>query len=118
MPPFSHRQRTGRAGERLAREHLEAKGYRVIAENFTCREGELDLVCLHRRELVFVEVKYRQSNRFGTALESITHAKLRRLQAAAAVFRQRNRIHRSYRFEVVAIDATEVGVRLEHLTEL
>lgn len=116
--PFSPNQRTGQTGEDLAHTFLEKRGYRILARHFTCREGEIDLVAERRKVLVFIEVKYRRSDRFGSALESITREKLRRVRAAAAVYRQRTRDRRPYRFEVVAIDATEQAARIEHLTEL
>lgn len=115
---FSPTQRAGQTGEDLAADFLSKRGYRIVARHFTCREGELDLVAVHRGRLVFVEVKYRRSSLFGSALESITREKLRRLRAAAAVYRQRTRDRRPYRFEVVAISETENGTRIEHLTAL
>jgi putative endonuclease len=73
----------GAAAEALAAEHLAAHGLRVIARNVRCRGGEVDLVCLDRSHVVFVEVRLRSNGRFGGAAESITAAKQRRVLIAA-----------------------------------
>ena len=76
-------QARGAAAEALAAEHLAAHGLRVIARNVRCRGGEVDLVCLDRSHVVFVEVRLRRNGRFGGAAESITAAKQRRVLIAA-----------------------------------
>ncbi len=80
----------GRALEALARQHLEQQGLRFLSQNFRCPGGELDLVMQDRDELVFVEVRGRRNSRYGSAAESIDHAKRRRLMRAAERFLQRN----------------------------
>lgn len=109
----------GREGEALAKQLIVRKGYRVIAENFLCREGEIDLIALHRKELVFIEVKTRRGDTFGSPAESITRAKLQKMQHAAAVFRQRTGLWKPFRFEAVCLTVEPKGkFRLEHLEEL
>src|SRR5688500_18618468 len=67
--------RRGKSGESHARVWLEGRGYTTVAANWRCPSGELDLVMLHRDELVFVEVKPRTGERFGRAAEAVTPAK-------------------------------------------
>jgi putative endonuclease len=81
-----HRQRLGARGEQLAADWYVARGYRLVARNWRCREGELDLVVARDGELVFCEVKTRSSDRFGTPAEAVTPAKQRRLRVLAALF--------------------------------
>jgi putative endonuclease len=76
----------GRIGEELARTHLEAKGYRIVATNFRCRWGEIDLIARDGREWVFVEVRTRRSGTYGGPEESITESKARHLILAAQDF--------------------------------
>ena len=79
----------GRWGERLARRHLEAAGYRIAAANYRCREGEIDLVAAQDDgELVFVEVKTRRGDAFGPAAESISPARAARLESVAEHYLQ------------------------------
>ena len=81
------RRERGALGERIAAEHLERRGYRIVARNFRTRNGELDLVAADARALVFCEVKTRVAG--GTAgpagpLDGIGPAKRRRLRALAS----------------------------------
>lgn len=96
----------GTQAEQLARQHLEARGLRWITGNFRTRRGEIDLVMRDGELLVFVEVRSRAPSRFGNAAESITAAKIRRLQAAASAYLQSRRLYNSARcrFDVIAIE--------------
>ena len=78
----------GQWGERQARVHLEAKGYAVVASNFRCRAGEIDIVARQGDEFVFVEVKTRRGDGFGRAEESISPVRAERLAAVAEEFLQ------------------------------
>jgi putative endonuclease len=78
--------RAGAAGEQLAAAWYAARGYRLVARNWRCGSGELDLVVSRPGELVFCEVKARSSSRFGTPAEAVTAAKQRRLRTLAASF--------------------------------
>jgi len=75
--------RRGREAERHAERWLKARGLQVLARNYRCRFGELDLVMRQGDTLVFVEVRLRRDERFGGARASVTRAKQRRLLAAA-----------------------------------
>jgi putative endonuclease len=74
------RQALGRWGEDLAVRHLEAEGLEMVARNWRCREGELDLVARDSGVLVFVEVKTRTSARFGVPAEAVTPHKAARIR--------------------------------------
>ena len=82
------RRRLGAFGERLAAAHLEAKGYRIRARNYRCREGEIDIVAQDGETLVFVEVRTRRGDAMGDAAESVTPAKEARLVAVATAYVQ------------------------------
>ena len=73
----------GRRGERLAEQHLLARGYLLVARNWRCRQGEINLVVRDGDALVFVEVKTRSSTAFGHPFEAITPVKLARLRRLA-----------------------------------
>ena len=84
----SARNRLGRWGEAQARLRLEAQGYRVLAANYRCPWGEIDIIALQGGEYVFVEVKTRRGADFGLPEESITPAKASRLSATAQHYLQ------------------------------
>ena len=79
-------RRLGEWGERQARLHLEGKGYVMLAANFRCRAGEIDIVAEQGDQLVFVEVKARRGDAYGTAEESISPARAERLAEVAEEF--------------------------------
>jgi putative endonuclease len=114
------RQHVGRVGERLAREHLERLGYRVVAGNYRTRFGEIDLIVCDDTWLVFVEVKARRAGALESALQAVPPAKRKRVRAMAAAWlveaadRPRSR---ELRFDVVAVTIDRDGrlVRLDHL---
>ncbi|MGJ4731028.1 YraN family protein [Luteimonas sp. SDU101] len=101
-PPTSTRGR-GAAIEAAAARHLAAAGLRPVAANASARVGELDLVMLDGETLVFIEVRYRRSNRFGGGAASVDAGKRRRLVLAARQFLASHPRHReaACRFDVV-----------------
>jgi putative endonuclease len=80
----AHNRSLGQRGEQLAADWYTSHGYEVVARNWRCREGELDLVARHGRTVVVCEVKTRGSDAFGSPLEAVTPAKQARLRRLAA----------------------------------
>ena len=95
----------GRYGEDLAAQHLTAAGMQVLARNWRCREGELDIVALDRDAVVFVEVKTRSSNAFGEPSEAVGPVKARRIRGLACrwLLEQRPAGEHDLRFDVVSV---------------
>jgi putative endonuclease len=79
----------GRNAEDRARRYLERHGLTFIESNYRCPPGEIDLVMGDRSTTVFVEVRYRENQRYGGALESIDSRKQGKLRAAARHYLQR-----------------------------
>lgn len=99
------RSSLGKQGESLARDELERRGYAILATRFRTRFGEIDIVAEDGRTLVFVEVKARRSNKYGTAAETISGWKQRRIGAMALDYLAwTGRLDDPCRFDVVAID--------------
>ncbi len=86
--------------------YLKSQGLKLIATNFSCRAGEIDIVMLDKNLLVFVEVRFRKNNNFGGGLESITISKQRKLRRTAELFLQKNRQYENARFDVVSMSKT------------
>lgn len=104
------RARLGGAGERLAAGWLEARGYRVLAHNWRCAYGELDVIAEEQGELVFVEVKTRRGNAYGAPEEAITASKRAHLIAAAQSYlAEQQREEQPYRIDVVAVQLDGQG---------
>jgi putative endonuclease len=104
------RQTSGNAGrqaEELAARFLEKKKLRIIARNYRCRGGEIDLVCRDGKVLVFVEVRLRQSTAFGGAAASVTAIKQRRIILAAQHFLMTNALtNDDCRFDCILMNGT------------
>ncbi len=112
-------QQRGDAGERHVRERLAAAGWQIVATNWRCAAGELDIVALDGEELVAIEVKVRRGERAGRAEDAVSAAKARRLLATMEWFVAAHPEHqqRIWRIDLVAVtldDASRV-VRWNHL---
>jgi putative endonuclease len=107
----------GRRGEQLAAEHLEASGLRILARNWRCSEGEIDIVAAERRVLVVCEVKTRSGVRYGTPLEAISRAKQRRLRRLAIRWLVANGVlFDEVRIDVVGLIRDQAGgFSIEHV---
>ena len=112
------RRDTGALGEKLAKDFLKKKGYRILETNCRYPEGEIDIVARQKDFLVFVEVRTRKSLKFGTPEESITNIKRERMRQAAARYLQaHDNLPQFWRIDVVAIEMDNVGkpVRMAHI---
>ena len=77
----------GALGEQLAVEHLQGLGLRIVARNWRCRYGELDVIATEgAHTLVFVEVKTRTGDYFGGVAEAVTQQKVRRIRRLAGLW--------------------------------
>lgn len=108
----------GRQGEDLAAEYLKNRGYKVIARNFRTRFGEIDLICRHRRVLVFVEVKTRSSTYFGPPGAAVDRRKQQKLSRTALAFLQEKRwADQSARFDVLEVTFDRGRPLINHLED-
>ena len=108
-----NRRKIGAHYEEKAVAFLEKKGYQILQKNFYSRYGEIEIVAKDGQTLVFVEVKFRQGQYMGTALEAVTSMKRRRIQKAAEYYIY---CHPGYfdapaRFDVIAYE----GEKLFHI---
>lgn len=104
---------TGSQAESWTAEYLTARGLRLIERNYRCRLGEIDLVMAEGSTLVFVEVRYRSSKRYGGALESVDRHKCRRLLAAVQHYMIERRVTGAVRLDVVAVSPGTAGPEAE-----
>ena len=96
----------GDQAEAIARKHLEQQRYQFVEANYRCRFGEIDLIMKNKHSLVFIEVKFRRSDRYGHAQEMVTPSKQRKLITAAEYFLVNHSEYQNCacRFDVVAIE--------------
>lgn len=96
--------------EQAAGEFLINKGYRIIAYNYRCKLGEIDIIALDGDELVFVEVKYRASSRYGSPMEAVDYRKQNKIYMVANYYLMEQHISKytKVRFDVVGILGKEI----------
>lgn len=104
---LSPAQRLGRAIEEEVCAYLTKQGLKLVVANYMCKFGEIDLVMQDGETLVFVEVRYRVQDDFGSALESITRGKQRKVIRAAKCYLLENDLWEKVpcRFDAVVMKA-------------
>jgi putative endonuclease len=110
------RKELGATGEKLARDFLKKKGYRIRETNFRCREGEIDIIAQKKDYLVFIEVRTKTSSSFGSPEESVTFAKKEKLIASALAYLNSHKdLPASWRIDFIAVelDQKDKATRIE-----
>jgi putative endonuclease len=94
----------GAFGEQVAAHRLKKKGYRILDKNWRCSIGEIDLIAVHEGSVVFVEVKTRTSEFFGSPEEAITHKKRTRILGSAQQYLTYKKLNdMNWRVDMVAV---------------
>ena len=94
-------------GESLAAEYLRKKRYQIVACNYKCRFGEIDLIARTRKEIVFVEVKLRKTADYVQAREYVGWQKQKKIRTTAELWLQANPTELQPRFDVIEIYAPQ-----------
>lgn len=97
----------GAWGEATAARYLQKKHYKLLATNYRCRFGEIDIIATNKNYLVFVEVKLRKSNAFAAAAEYVDYHKQQRLRITADMFLAEYSTDLQPRFDVIEIYAPD-----------
>jgi len=112
------RKELGNAGERLARDFLKKKGYRIHESNFRCRAGEIDIIARKKDWLAFIEVRTKSSANFGSPEESVSTAKKEKLVALALSYiNSHQNLPPNWRIDFIGIELGHKGkaTRIEHI---
>ncbi|SDY53978.1 putative endonuclease [Micromonospora pattaloongensis] len=111
------RQAVGAYGERCAVQHLAAAGLRIVARNWRCPQGEIDIIAWDGDVAVFCEVKTRRGGAYGPPAAAVVPSKARRIRQLAARWLTTTGAHpREVRFDVVAVlPARRGAARIEHI---
>ena len=97
-------QRFGKSAEDLAARYLKRRGYKIVARNYRTRAGEIDIIAREGRSLVFIEVKGRQSTRYGSAKAAVTPRKQQQVAKVALWYlKETDQMGVKARFDVVAV---------------
>lgn len=103
----------GKAGEDAAVDFLKGKGYKILKRNYKNALGEIDIIAFDKGStLCFIEVKTRNSERCGTAVDAVTAFKQRQISRSALLYlKENNQLDKKARFDVVSI--TSLNERAE-----
>jgi len=103
----------GNRGEIIAQNFLKKSGYEILTTNFACKLGEIDIIARTKKTLVFVEVKFRETARFGEGLEAVGFVKQNKIRNTACVFLSQYPQFDGWdlRFDVISI----LGDEIEHI---
>ena len=94
---------TGQCGEDAATELLRKKGYKIVERNYRNKIGEIDIIAKNKEDLVFVEVKTRRSEKFGTPAEAVTYYKKQKIVNTAKWYLSNNPTELNIRFDVIEV---------------
>ena len=113
------RKALGLHGEQLALDHARAHGLKLVARNYRCKLGEIDLVMLDGKTLTFIEVRYRARTDYGGAAASVDWLKQRRLVSTAEHLLMSHPELKRYsaRFDVMAIESDGDGISLDWIKQ-
>lgn len=105
MAKQGHTRALGEQLETVALRYLEASGLTLVCRNFQCKLGEIDLIMREAQTLVFVEVRFRRSERFGCAAETVDRRKQRKLVRTAQLYLNMQRFSQCTpcRFDILGI---------------
>ena len=104
----------GKSGEEVAVNFLKENGYKILIRNYKTRLGEIDIIASDRDTFCFIEVKTRNSDRFGSGLEAISGFKQRQISKVALLFlKDNNLLNKKARFDVVSVTYSNEGPKLD-----
>lgn len=109
----------GRNGEKVAADYLRKLGYTIIAKNFVCKQGEIDIIAQDGEYIVFIEIKSRSNSNYGLPSEAVTEKKIKHILKTAQFFLYINGLEQAN----VRIDAIEVYIKhnkyvINHLKQI
>ena len=101
----------GKWGEEVAARAYQRRGYEIVARNWRCSNGEIDLIVRKHRHIAVVEVKTRRTAKYGYPIESVNEAKQHRIRRLAAQWRAENGVRAPpFRFDVASVLGSRVEI--------
>jgi putative endonuclease len=107
----------GKRGEELAVQFLEKLGYQIIVVNWQEKKFEIDMIAQDQNQLVFVEVKTRTTDYFGSPVEAVTPVKQKHLAEGANYYIEKHEIDLECRFDVIAVILNNNQQKIEHFKD-
>ncbi len=113
------KHKIGKIGENLACEYLMNNGYQILERNFESRQGEIDIVALDKNEVVFIEVKTRTNNKYGTPVEAVDENKQNHLIRTIEYYIYKRNLHDKFiRIDVIEIYLYRHKYKVNHIKQI
>ena len=110
------KQETGKIGEDISVRYLKQNGYEIIQRNFECKQGEIDIIAKDKEELVFIEVKTRESLLYGLPKEAIDKTKKKHIYKSAEFYVYINQLEdKAIRIDVIEVYKKQEKYKLYHI---
>ena len=109
------RHNLGKTGEEIAEIYLIKNGYKILERNFSCRQGEIDIIARDIKEIVFVEVKTRTNKKYGEPIDSITYYKKKHLIKWIQFYLYLKKLDNAFiRIDIIEIYKKDDGFLIKH----
>lgn len=113
------RHELGREGEETATKYLEKQGYQIIQRNFSCKQGEIDIIAKDKNEYVFIEVKTRQNTHYGMPCEAVHSRKQKHIWYTTKYYLYLHKLESQYiRFDVVEVYKKKGEFYINHIKQI
>ena len=111
-----YKRKIGINGEDIASAYLKELGYQIIERNFSCRQGEIDIIAKNKNEFIFVEVKTRTSKKIGNPAESVDNYKKKHLLNAVKFYIYLKRLYCYFiRIDVIEVYINKDKIDINHI---
>lgn len=113
----AHKQQLGKEGEEIATAHLIKEGYKILARNYRSGRAEIDIVASIEDWIVIVEVKTRETDKYGNPEESIGTGKINMLAQGAEDFMLDRDLHNNVRYDIISIIKNKYKTDVHHMVD-
>ncbi len=113
----NHKQQLGKEGEKLAVKHLKEKGYQILAMNYRSGRSEIDIIAKHAGEYIFVEVKTRETDKYGKPEEAVSIKKVNMIAKGAEDFLIENDFDGNCRYDIISIILNKKATDIVHFED-
>ncbi len=107
----------GKQGEKLARDYLKKKGYKILAANWKSGKYEIDIIAQNKNEIIFVEVKTRSSDFFGDPEDAVDNRRRRRMTNASDSYMKYYKCNLEPRFDIISIILNDKQTTINHIED-
>ncbi len=109
----------GKLGENIACKYLESKGYKIVERNFEARQGEIDIIAIDNKEIVFIEVKTRTNKKYGNPIEAVDKNKQKHLIKTIEYYLHSRHLEDEFiRIDIIEIYIINNKYKINHIKQV